>query len=308
MKPIFLLAASAAMLGLSVPTMSPPARAESPQLKLDARTQTRLQIRTAAIEAAHSSDSVSGFATVVDATPLLQLISDYDAAKAALAASAAEAERSASLAKDNTMSSKAAETARAQAQADQSRVTLFKQRLGFEWGPYFAGLSDNALHQLARDVSMAQASIVRIDTPSGQGLKGATAATIDMGTIGAIQVRVVGIARTADQRLQSAGVIALASGSQAAYLGNGLTLPAKLYGGGGTNGLLIPNSALLRQGGRVYAYVRTNVQTFDKRSVTYGRVTADGLIVNQNFRAGEQVVIQGASALLAAETPVAAEE
>lgn len=306
MKPIFLLAVSAAALGLGIPAASRPAWAEP--LKLDARIQTRLQIRTAPIEAAHSSDSVSGFATIMDAAPLLQLISDYDAAKAALAASAAEAARSAALAKDNTMSSKAAEAARAQAQADQSRASLLKQRLGFEWGPYFASLSDSALHQLARDVSMAQASIVRIDTPSGQGLRGATTATIDLGAMGAIQVRVVGIARTADQRLQSPGVIALASGSQAAYLGNGLSLPAKLYGGGGTNGLLIPNNALLRQGGRVYAYVRTNAQTFDKRPVAYLRVTTDGLIVNQGFRAGELVVVQGASALLAAETPAAAEE
>jgi hypothetical protein len=252
---------------------------------------------------AQSADAVNGFATVMDPAPLLQLLSDIDAAKAALTASSAEATRTQALAKDATVSSKTAEAARAQAQADQAKLNLLKQRLGMEWGPYFAGLSDTALSQLAHDIAASQAALVRVDTPSGQGLKTAATATLDLGALGSAQARVAGVARTADQRLQSPGLITIVTGSQAAYLSNGLTMNAKLYSGGSAGGLLIPNAALLRQDGHVYAYVRIAATSFARREVVRTKVTLEGLIVQDGFQPGDAVVVQGASALLAAETP-----
>jgi hypothetical protein len=283
-----------------------PAVAAPAVLRLDAATQTRLQIRTAPVQAAQSADAVNGFATVMDPAALLQLLSDIDAAKAALAASSPEAARTQTLAKDATVSSKAAEAARAQAQADQAKLNLLRQRLGLEWGPYFAGLSDAALTQLAHDIAAQQTALVRIDTPSGQGLKTATTANLDLGPLGTAQARVVGVARTADQRLQSPGLITVVTGSQAAYLSNGLTMNAKLYSGGTAGGVLVPNAALLRQNGQVYAYVRVAPTSFVKRTVIRTKVTPEGLIVQDGFKPGEAVVVQGASALLAAETPKAA--
>jgi hypothetical protein len=280
-----------------------PAFAAPPVLRLDAATQTRLQIRTQPVTAAQSADAVNGFATVMDPAPLLQLLSDIDATKAALTASAAEAARTQALAKDATVSNKAAEAARAQAQADQSKLNLLKQRLGLEWGPYFAGLSDATVTQLAHDIAASQAALVRVDTPSGQGLKTAATAALDLGPLGSAQARVAGVARTADQRLQSPGLITIVTGSQAAYLSSGLTMNAKLYSGGSAGGVLIPNAALLRQDGQIFAYVRVAATSFAKREVVRTRVTPEGLIVQNGFKPGEAVVVQGASALLAAETP-----
>ena len=290
-----------ALLLLCAALIATPALADPSRVVLDAAAQSRLQLRTVRIEAAHSADATSGFATVMDTTGLLQLLSDYDAARAALAASSAESARAATLAKDATVSSKVAEAARAQAIADQAKLTLLKQRLGLEWSPYFAGLSDSALSQLGHDIAMGQAALVRIDTPSGKGLKSAATGAIDLGALGSVQARVVGIARTADARLQSPGVVAIVTGSQAAYLGTGLTLGARLYAGSGTDGLLIPNGALLRQDGRVFAYVRVGATLFVKRPVTPVRVVPEGLIVSDGFRTGDTIVVQGASALLAAE-------
>ena len=281
--------------------------AEPVRVRLDAATQARLQIRTARIETAHSSGAVNGFATVMDPSPLLQLLSDLATAKAALAASQAEAARTKGLAQDATVSAKIAEAARAQALADQAKVTLLRQRLGLEWGPYFANLPDSAMAQLAQDIAASQTALVRVDTPSGQGMKTASSVEIDLGPLGSASGRVAGVARTADQRLQSPGLITIVTGSQAAYLNNGLTLNAKLYGGSGTDGLLIPNAALLRQGGHVYAYVKT-AQGFEKREVRAARILPDGLIVKDGFGAGETIVVQGASALLTAENTHPAED
>lgn len=296
------------ILFLLCAVLAGPALAAPPALRLDAATQTRLQIRTAPLSAAQSADAFAAFATVIDPAPLLQLLSDIDAAKAALTASSAEAARTQTLARDATVSTKVAEAARAQAQADQARLKLLKQRLGMEWGPYFAGLSDTALAQLSHDIAASRAALVRIDTPSGQGLKTAATATLDLGALGSAEARVAGVARTADQRLQSPGLITIVTGAQATYLSNGLTMNAKLYSGGSAGGVLIPNAALLRQDGRVYAYVRIAPTSFAKREVVRTRVTPEGLIVQDGFKPGEAVVVQGASALLAAETPKPAGE
>ena len=271
-------------------------------LQMDARTQTRLQIRVAPILASHSSDATDAFATVVDPTPLLTLLSDLATAQSAWNASQAEAARTQALTQDLSVAAKTAEAAQAQARADQARLTLLQQRVGLEWGPYFAGLSDAALRQLGSDLAAGKVALVRIDTPSGQGLRGARSALLDLGAIGSVEARVLGVARTADVRLQSPGLMTLVSGPDAAYLSTGLALKASLYSGAGTDGLLIPNAALLREDGQVFAYVRTGAQMFVRRQVTPARIIADGLIVTSGFAPGDRVVVQGASALFTAET------
>ena len=292
---IFMLAASCA-------------HAQDKPLQLDGKTQSRLQLRVAPIQTAHSADQVNAFATVVDQTPLLTLLSDLATAQSTYNASQAEATRTQALAKDASVSTKAAEAAQAQARGDQAKVILLKQRLGLEWGAYFSGLSDTALRHLGTDLSTGKAALVRIDTPSGQGLKGARSASLDLGAIGSAEAHVLGVARTADMRLQSPGLMTMVRGDNAAYLGTGLTMKAALYSGGSTEGLLIPNAALLRNGGKVYAYVKTGAQIFERRVITPVRVTPDGLIVNSGFTAGEQVVVQGASALLTASISTPAGE
>ncbi|MBW8880738.1 MAG: hypothetical protein JF615_04715 [Asticcacaulis sp.] len=272
-------------------------------LKLDAKTQARLQIRTAPLQPAHAADAVQGFAAVVDPTPLLTLLSDLAAAQSAYNASAAEAARTQALARDATVATRTAEAADAQAHGDQAKVTLLQQRVALEWGPYFAGLNDAQLRQLSSDLAAGRAALVRIDTPLGQGLRGARSAMLDAGALGIIPARVLGVARTADPRLQSPGLITLVTGADAAYLSVGLTCKAQLYGGGATDGVLIPNDALLRRDGRVFAYVRTGAQVFTRREVTPSKITADGIIVTSGFAAGDTVVVQGAAALQAAETP-----
>jgi hypothetical protein len=275
-------------------------------LRLDAATQTRLQIRTAPVEAAHASAAIDGFATVQDPSPLIQLLGDLKAAEAAASASQAEATRTAALSKDATVAVKTAEAARAQALADQAKVATLKQRVGIEWGAAFARLSDSDLAALAHDLALAEAAIVRVDTPSGAGLNTAKSAILDLGPLGSATARVLGVARTADARLQSPGLITIVTGTQAAYLSTGLAVKARLYGGGSSDGLLIPNAALVRANGQVFAYVKTGPLTFDKRVVARIRIAADGLVVQSGFRAGDAVVVQGAAALLAAEAAPAA--
>ena len=293
-----------ALIPLSLLLIATPALAEP--VTLDPAVQTRLQIRTQALEAVHGQATVSGFARVLDPEPLLTLIGDIDAATATANASAAEAARTATLAKDATVAAKTSEAAAAQARTDAAHLTQLKQRLALEWGPSFAALTPQALHQLGTDLTAAQAAIVRIDAPAGAGLKGASSATLDLGSLGTVGARVVGVARTADQKLQSPGLIAIVSGADAAYLSTGLSAQAQLYSAGTGDGILIPNNALLRQDGAVFAFVKTGAKGFDKRVVHPARLTPQGIVAASGFRSGEQVVIQGAQAIATASAPKAA--
>ena len=285
------------LLLIATPAMAAP-------FMLDPAVQGRLQIRTAPLQAVHgAATSGSGFARVLDPAPLLTLISDTDAATATAQASAAEAARTAGLAKDATVSAKTNEAAQAQARADAAKLTQLKQQLALEWGPYFAALSGPALHQLGADLTAAHAAIVRIDAPAGAGIKGASGAVLDFGAVGQVQARIVGVARTADQKLQSPGLIAIVTGPDAAYLSTGLTATTQLSGGGDGDGILIPNNALLRDDGQVLAFVKTGAKGFDKRVVHPAHLTAQGIVVTSGFHAGELVVVQGAQALNAASAP-----
>ena len=279
--------------------MAAPAVADP--IQLDPAVQTRLQIRTAPIQVAHvTATQGSGFAKVLDPSPLLALIGDTDAAAATAQASAAEAARTAALVKDNTVSVKTNEANQAQARTDAAKLTQLKQRLSLEWGPYFGALPGPALHQLGADLTAAHAAIVRIDVPAGAGIKGATQAALDFGALGQVQARIVGVARTADQKLHSPGLIAIVAGPDAAYLSSGLTATTQLSAGGDGDGVLIPNNALLRDDGQVFAFVKTGAKGFDKRVVHPAHLTAQGIVVTSGFHAGEAVVIQGAQALSAA--------
>ena len=285
---------------------------------VDPAVQARLQIRTAPLQAVHGTAvAATGFARVLDPAPLLALLSDTDAAAATAQASAAEAARTAGLVKDATVSAKANEAAQAQARTDAAKLTQLKQRLSLEWGPSFAALPAPALQHLGADLTAARAAIVRIDAPAGAGIKGASQAQLDFGALGQVTAKVVGVARTADLKLQSPGLIAIVTGPDAAYLSAGLTATTQLFGAkkgetGEGDGVLIPNNALLRQGGQIFAFVKTGIKGFDKRVVHPSRLTPQGIVVASGvpggFHAGDIVVVQGAQALSAAGAPKSAKD
>ena len=282
--------------------MAAPAVAEP--ILIDPAVQARLQVRTAPLQAVHgTAAAATGFARVLDPAPLLALLSDTDAAAATAQASAAEAARTDGLVKDATVSAKANEAAQAQARTDAAKLLQLKQRLSLEWGPSFAALPAPALQQLGADLTAARAAIVRIDAPAGAGIKGASQAQLDFGALGQVTAKVVGVARTADLKLQSPGLIAIVTGPDAAYLSAGLSATTQLFSTADGDGVLIPNNALLRQDGQVFAFVKTGAKSFDKRVVRPARLTAQGIVVTSGFHAGESVVVQGAQALSAAGAP-----
>ena len=283
------------------------ASAATASVEMAAATQRKLGVATQPLTETRHSSVVPAFARVLDPVPLASLDAEVTIAAAAARSSRAEASRTRSLAAaDATVSVRVAEAAEAQARSDEARLLLLKRRLGLEWGPGFMTMGEAARSALVTQLAMGQAALVRLDAP--MGLTGLKTARLELGPNDWATARILGPARTGDPRLMSTGLIGLVSGPAAIRLGAGLTLPASLPTGSGRVGVLIPRSALIRSGGATLAYVRKDATHFERRGVVGGSAETGGLFVAAGFRPGEPVVVSGAAALFAAQTPARSEE
>jgi multidrug efflux pump subunit AcrA (membrane-fusion protein) len=75
-----------------------------------------------------------------------------------------------------------------------------------------------------------------------------------------------------------------------------LVLPGELR-----KGVILPRSAIVRQEGELWAYVRTADDKFTRREVEHATPVDAGWFVTSGFKAGENVVVAGAQMLLSEE-------
>ncbi|HEY5071068.1 MAG TPA: hypothetical protein VII63_03465 [Caulobacteraceae bacterium] len=263
--------------------------------------QHRLGVKTAALTAERSRSEVDAFAKVLDPGPLAQLDSDLMTAVAAAAASSAEAKRSQALnAAGGLIALKDTQAAVAAARSDAIHVAFLRRRLGQEWGPGIARLSDAQRARLVKALSVGSAALVHVDTPSNAGQEGARTVKIDIGEDSHASGIVLGPARTSEPRLQSSGLIVEVTGPMAILLSIGLTQSAHIPTGSPQAGVILKRDALIRYRGATWAYVMHGAR-FERRLVEKGVPQEAGMFVPAGFSPGEQVVVEGAAGLFAAE-------
>ena len=277
--------------------------APPPPITLSAAEQARLGVQTQVLTAAPAPQGHASTARVLDPGPLIQLDADLAAASASLAASRAEASRTRQLyAQDRTASARALEMAEAQAQADLQRVSGAQRRLLLEWGEGVAHLPERRRAALLNDLAHVRSELVRIELPPEVPVPPAGAVVRLRSAAATMQAKVLGMLPVADPRLQTRGVLAELSGSQA-QLAVGQMLSAQLPAPASAAGVILPRDALLREGSQVWAYVQTGPATFVRREVTGFQPLTAGWFVSGGFAPGERVVAAGAAALLGVEAP-----
>ena len=277
--------------------------APPPPITLSAAEQARLGVQTQVLTAAPAPQGHASTARVLDPGPLIQLDADLAAASASLAASRAEASRTRQLyAQDRTASARALEMAEAQAQADLQRVSGAQRRLLLEWGEGVAHLPERRRAALLNDLAHVRSELVRIELPPEVPVPPAGAVVRLRSAAATMQAKVLGMLPVADPRLQTRGVLAELSGSQAT-LAVGQMLSAQLPAPASAAGVILPRGALLREGSQVWAYVQTGPATFVRREVTGFQPLTAGWFVSGGFAPGERVVAAGAAALLGVEAP-----
>ncbi len=276
--------------------------------KVSVADQARLGVVTHSLTAAAAPAGVTTTARVLDPGPLIQLDGELSAAEASLAAARAEAERTRRLyQEDRTASARALETADAQAQAEQQRANGARRRLLLEWGEGIAGLPEARRAALLNDLAHVRSELVRIELPAdGAAPPAGATVRIQSAAAGALlEGKVLGLLPVADPRLQTRGVLAELTGSQA-NLAVGQMLTAQLpVRAAATPGVVIPRSALLRRDAQVWVYVQASPETFVRREVSEYQPLADGWFVGSGIAAGERIVTGGAGALMDVEAAAA---
>lgn len=288
--------------GLVAMVLWAPGASARADVRLSSDLLQRLGVRTALLAAARHQDQVDAFAKVLDPGPLAALDADLRTARTASAASAAEARRLRAVRTSvQGAAAKDVEAADSQAAQDRVRLALLRRRLGLEWGPGIARLGDAARARLIAGLAAGRLALVHIDTASNEGQDGARSAEIDVGTQSAHAV-ILGPARAAEPRLQSSGLIGLVSGPLAIRLSNGLTQSAHITRPGGASGVWVPKSAVVRDSGADWVYVRTAPAAFARRRLQDPTPGPDGLFVERGLSPGQEVVVAGVGALLTAES------
>lgn len=277
-------------------------------VQMEAATQAKMGVEVAVLQSSDAPQIVSGFARVMDAGALAAIDAEVSSAQGAAAASDAEYKRLSTLAAaDQAASQRAVEAARAQAIADSSRASLALRRISLEWGPALADLSATARTKLLNDVAAGHAALLRVDAPNltgaPKGLKLRTSPDAPL-----LNAVILGTAAATDQRLQTAGLLAVVRGKDANGLSAGRSLQAELTLGQTEPGYFVPSSALIRANNRLWVYVRAADGSFQKRALEGARPVAGGWFAPSGFSDGEMIVVEGAASVFAADSgPVAAE-
>ncbi len=297
-------AALASLALLAGPALAAPAAL----LKLDAATQSRLGVVTAPLTAAFRNTTVSGFARALDPGPLAQLDSDIEAAVAALAASQAEAARTKSLnAADETVSKQAAEAAAAQARADAAKLSLLRRRVGLEWSPALARLSDARRRRLIGDIAAgARRSCGSTPPPACRSSTGRRSST--SARAGRSRPRSLAPAGSAIRGCSRRGSWPWSADPAPSNWERARSPRPRSPSAQAPAAWWIPRAALLRNAGQTFVYIRRDAGQFERRVVPPGLSDPDGLFVSGGFKAGEAVVTQGAAQLFAAQSATAGKD
>lgn len=287
-----------------------------PVLILGERIQRRSGIETETLVPFSYRPETRAFALVVDIQPLLQLRAGYAEAvtekaiaAAALSASEQSYQRTRRLHTEELVATRKLEEARSQWLADKARLAAAEHRIrGLrenavqEWGEPLASwaLSDRSgpFERLIERREM----LLLVSLDSGRSLVG-EAKTIAVGRNGnrreAKAARLISPAPRTDTISQGETYYFRADTGD---LRTGMRVDAWIPAvGDALSGVLIPNSAVVWQGGAPWCYIQSGEERFVRRPLTQPIETQDGWFVESGFLAGEKLVTVGGQMLLSEE-------
>lgn len=283
-------------------------------LTLSAADVQNAGIECAPLKSPPADQTVAGFATVIDPTPLYDLNGQYidaeaqvTSANARLMISQAALQRAQILYKDEqNVSAAQLQSAQTSFNEDQSALTIARSRLSGAvgsarqvWGNTLGtAIVDHS--SLIDDLIARRKYLVKVTLPPGVVVAAPPQAAVATlyGSI-SIALRYVSIATSADPKLQ--GTAYFYETAARDELLPGLNLNVTLKAQAPQRGSVVPNSAVIWLEGQAWIYIRSDAKTFIRRQISPNRSASDDGYIVTDLQPGAQVVVHGAQMLLSEE-------
>lgn len=281
---------------------------------LDAATQRAAGIRTLALTNAPHRQLVRAYGSVLDLQKLTDLANSYAVAKAQLAvaeaklaASQAAFERAAKLYKDRqNVSAADLQTANsafridaaghAAAAATLRTLALTAQQ---EWGPVLGAAVAGGGAPLDGLIA-GQQVLLQVTLRPGQKIaEPVEHVSVRQDDGAAVALRFVSLAPKTDPRLQGPSLFFTAPAGSGLLPGQNVV--ALLGAGRPVEGAIVPEAAVVWEGGRAWAYFRTGATGFARRPVATDRRAPGGGYLVQGIADNAEIVVAGAQMLLSEE-------
>ena len=282
-----------------------PFEIEDGALKLEDELEERLGIETSELKEVQRQPTATALGRVLDPAPLIALDHEITAAIAAAEISKAEAERAAELFKQGeSVPKKNVVTAQAQSQTDQLKLDTLRSRLPIEWGQAVAKLDDAARRALVTKLGNGTSAIVRVEALEPLATSPLSVELTRLGDTQSFTSTNLVPAPAINERTQAAAFFVQCD--QGLQPGSAITAQLQLKGDA-TKAVLVPPSAIVRQGPQAWVYVEKEEHEFMRLPVTLDqRVNVGWLVVPSDaVKPGTKVITTGAAALLSIELTAA---
>ena len=283
-------------------------------------------LATAPLQAARSQAAVEIYGVAVDPRPLIEqrarlhaLAAESEAIRVAASSAQAEHQRLKRLYDDErNVAERAVLAAEAQWKSDQARLvaadqqaTAVREELRASWGAALAGWAGQSQSHILDALVQQQQVLVQLVFPydmqasAGRDEIAIGPAGARAGTAGGLRTaRFVSASPRTDGSLPGATYFYLADARDlrvGTRVAGQLRLPGKA-----TEGVLVPEAAVVWHGGKAWAYVKDGDARFVRREVSTARELPGGWFNARGSESGgfepdEQVVVSGAQLLLSEE-------
>jgi len=271
-------------------------------IKLDAETQKRMGLQTAALSPAQLSSEIKGYGRVLDAATLASLVADLTSTSAASTASQAELERLKTLAAQNNASARALQAAEAAAARDAAQTEAVRLKLVGSWGSAIATRQD--LAAFVRSLGSLDSALVQLNLSPDQLLNqvptGAQVITLSDETK-PVEAQFVGVAPAVDPQAQGQGFLFLVSPNPSQLAPGAAVTGFLKVPGEKQSGVTVPANAIVRFNGTAWVYVQTGDESFQRTEAKLERPMQDGWFVREGLKPEVKVVVTGAQQLLSEE-------
>ena len=272
------------------------------QVALSSEDIEHLGIATTPLRPAQYVPDVRGFGSVTSFEALAQSISDVTTAEAAAEQSRAALAHARSLADEKLITRDALATAERQSTTDSAQVLLTQRKQAVAFGrnaPWHSkGESDAIFAQLAS----GHLVLVRVSFPSSVPSRTVpetlTIRRVQQPTNGQSWNAIKIWEAPADPNLPGWGFFALVENSD---LAEGERVLALMPVGKPITGFLVPGNAVVLNGNQAWYYSQSKAGVYTRHALDISQPMDGGYFVKGGFTAGQPVVTQGESELLAHE-------